>query len=475
MSSGESGFFLTINGAAVPAARSMDVVNPATGAVFARAPNAGAAELEAAIAAARAAFPKWKATSAATRAAAVVKAAEVLGANAEALAQIMVAEHGRPVELCKQEIFGAAYWMQALAGIEIPVDITEDTPERRVEVHREPLGLVAALIPWNFPILLAAWKLAHALLTGNVLVLKPSPFTPLATLKLGALLAPLFPPGVLNVLSGDDALGPLMTAHPAFAKITFTGSSATGRRIMAAAAKDLKRLTLEMGGNDAAIVLPDVDVAKVAPRLFQGAFINTAQVCVATKRLYAHEAVYDELRARLHALALAAKVGDGAAQGTEFGPIQNKPQYERVQAMLARARAQGLTLLQGAPVPDGGYFVPLTLVDNPPEESAVVREEAFGPILPLLKYSDLDEVIARANDSEYGLAATVWTADIALGEQLAARLDVGTVWINDNLNSSPVTPLTGHKQSGFGVENGLAGLLEFTQIKAIFIPKTGAA
>ncbi len=463
---------LTIGGALADTSARLPVVNPATGQVFAQAPNAGPAELEAAVGAARAAFPGWKATPLPERQKALKSVVKRLAENADALAALFTAEQGRPLPAAKEEILGAAYWFSQISKQGLKVEITEDTPERRVEVHHEPLGVVAALVPWNFPVLLAAWKIAPALLTGNTIVVKPSPFTPLTTLKIGELIGDCFPPGVFNVISGDDALGPLMTSHPGFAKISFTGSTATGKRVMAAAAAGLKRITLELGGNDAAIVLPDVDVDAVAPKLFHGAFYNSAQVCVATKRMYVHEDIYDALRARLHALALAAKVGDGAEQGTAFGPIQNKPQYERVKAMLAQARAQGLTLLQGAPVPEGGYFIPLTLVDNPPEESDVVREEAFGPILPLLKYSDLDEVIARANDSEYGLAGAVWARDVDAAVRVAHRLETGTVWINQNLQNTPVTPLAGHKQSGYGAENGHEGLLGFTQSKAVYVPKS---
>jgi acyl-CoA reductase-like NAD-dependent aldehyde dehydrogenase len=313
------------------------------------------------------------------------------------------------------------------------------------------------------------------LLTGNTLVLKPSPYTPLATLKLGELLRDVFPAGVLNIISGGDELGPLMTAHPGFAKISFTGSTATGKKVMESAAKDLKRITLELGGNDAAIVMPDVDVDAVAQQIFFGAFYNTAQICVATKRLYIHEDVYEPLRDRLHVIAQNVTVGDGAKQGTVLGPIQNEAQYKRVLDLLEDAKSTGLTLLQGkAPNENGGYFIPVTLVDNPPDESRVVTEEAFGPILPLLRFSDVDEVVDRANATDYGLAGAVWSKDVDQAVAIAHRLETGTVWINTNLASTPQTPFAGHKQSGFGVENGRAGLLEFTVPKAISIAKAPA-
>ena len=368
-----------------------------------------------------------------------------------------------------------AFWLQTVADMDLPVDVTEDSDDRRIEVHHTPLGVVCGIVPWNFPITLACWKIAPALLTGNTLVIKPSPFTPLCTLKMGELFKDIFPPGVFNVLSGGDELGPWMTAHPGFAKISFTGSTATGKRVMESAAKDLKRVTLELGGNDAAIVMPDVDVDKVAQQLFFGAFFNSAQICVATKRLYIHSDIYDAVRDRLHAMAQQAPVGDGSAQGIQFGPIQNKAQYERVLDLLEDAKSSGLTLLQGKDVPEAGYFIPITLVDNPPEDSRVVTEEAFGPVLPLLKFDDLDDVITRANNTEYGLAGAVWSADIDKASEIAAQLDTGTVWINQNLQMTPSTPFGGHKQSGVGVENGEDGLKEFTQPKAVYIPKTNAS
>lgn len=462
---------MTIGGALVEGAGAMPVVNPATGEAFATAPAADAAQLDAAAEAARRAFPEWKATPWAERAKALTAAAKLIFDHADELARLFVREQGRPLHLAKGEIQGASFWLRQVAKQELPVEVTEDTAERRIEVHHEPLGVVCAIVPWNFPVLLASWKIAPALLAGNTMVLKPSPFTPLCSLKIGELLQAALPPGVLNIISGGDELGPMMTAHPGFAKISFTGSTATGKRVMEAASRDLKRITLELGGNDAAIILPDVDVDAVAEQIFFGAFYNSAQVCVATKRLYVHEAIYDALRDRLHALAEQAKVGDGLEQGNGFGPIQNATQFARVKELLESARADGLTLLQGGAVPDKGYFIPLTIVDNPPEDSRVVQEEAFGPILPMMRWSDLDEVVARANDTNYGLAGAVWSADIDQAVRIAHRLETGTVWINQNLQNTPFTPLAGHKQSGFGVENGIAGLMEFTQPKAIFIPK----
>jgi acyl-CoA reductase-like NAD-dependent aldehyde dehydrogenase len=463
---------MTIDGQAVPAEATFDVVNPATGEVFAQAPAATAADLDRAVAAATAAQKSWRAVPLEERKALLIKAAEAIEAHADELGALFMREQGRPLAMAREEIMGGAGWFRATAKLDIPVEVTEDNKRRRVEVHHEPLGVVCAIVPWNFPFLLAVWKIGPSLMAGNTVVLKPSPFTPLTALKLGEILLDVFPKGVLNIITGGDELGPLMTSHPGFQKISFTGSTATGRRVMETAAKDLKRITLELGGNDAAIVLPDVDVDEVAMQLFMGAFWNTAQICVATKRLYIHEDIYDALRDKLHQIAQTIPVGEGSKEGMVIGPVQNAPQFRRVQELIEDSRKNGYTILEGGSVPNSGYFIPLTLVDNPPDDSRVVVEEAFGPILPLLRFSTIDEVIERANDSEYGLAGAVWSKDIDKAKEIAHRLETGTVWINQNLQSTPFTPLAGHKQSGFGVENGLAGLLEFTVPKAIFIPKS---
>lgn len=465
-----STYTMTIAGRQVSEAETIAVVNPATGVAFAQAPNCSRAHLDEAVAAAATAFKTWRTTPIAERQALVRKAAQALEDNAEALARLFTQEQGRPVEAARQEIMTGAIWLKAMAGMTPPVHVHHDSPDQRVTTRYVPLGVVCAIAPWNFPVALAMWKVAPALVAGNTMVLKPSPFTPLCTLKIGELFSEIFPPGVLNVITGDDTLGPAMTAHPGFAKISFTGSTATGKRVMESAAKDLKRVTLELGGNDAAIVMPDVDLDKVAQKIFFGAFFNTAQICIATKRLYVHESVYDGLRDRLVAIAKAVKVGDGAEQGTVLGPIQNKRQFDRVLGLLDDARANGLTLLQGGDAPaGGGYFVPVTIVDNPPEASRVVQEEAFGPILPMLKFSAVEDVIARANASEYGLAGSIWSKDVDAAQAIAAQLETGTVWINQVLNLRPDTPFAGHKQSGFGVENGIEGLLEFMAPQAIYV------
>ena len=465
-------YVMTIGGTPVAGHATIPVIDPATGETFATAPDCTPEQLDDAVAAAKAAFPSWRATPIAERQAMVARAGALLMAQSDELGRLFTREQGRPLPMAMGEIAQAGQWLQMVSAMTPPVHVVEDSDAQLIETRYVPLGVVCAIAPWNFPVTLAMWKVGPALVAGNTMVLKPSPFTPLCTLRIGQLFSEIFPPGVFNVISGGDQLGPQMTAHPGFAKISFTGSTATGKRVMETAAKDLKRITLELGGNDAAIVMPDVDLDMVAEKIFFGAFFNTAQICVATKRLYVHEAVYDGLRDRLVAMAQGVKVGDGADQGSVLGPIQNRRQYERVLELLDDARANNLVLLEGMAVPDnGGYFVPVTIVDNPPEQSRVVQEEAFGPILPMLKFSDIDDVIARANASDYGLAGAVWSKDTDAALDIARRMETGTVWINQNLNLRPDTPFAGHKQSGFGSENGMEGLLEYMVPQSIYLAR----
>lgn len=471
----ETQFPMSINGQSVATAGTIPVINPATEAVVAQAPDCTKAQLDDAVAAARAAYPLWRAHPYAERQATLRTIAGVIMENAEELKTLLTAEQGKSHADALGEIHAAAWWIGVVADQELPKTVTDAMPGQRSITTHVPLGVVGAIVPWNFPVLLAIWKIGPALLTGNTLVLKPSPFTPLATLRLAELLQGALPPGVLNVICGGDALGPWMTDHPGIDKISFTGSTATGRRVMQSASANLKRLTLELGGNDAAIVLPDADVDAIAEPLFWAAFKNSGQVCVAAKRVYVHDSLYDRLAAALAAVAEKVKVGDGAQQGTQLGPVQNRPQFERVKALVADSKTAGHAFIVGGEVPAGqGFFVPVTIVDNPPEDSRVVQEEAFGPVLPLLRYTDLDDAVARANACEYGLGGSVWSSDHANAAKVAARLETGTVWINSAQGLTPFAAFAGHKQSGMGVENGLDGLLEFTAPQTIHLPREAA-
>ena len=465
-------YHMTINGKSVAGASTIDVVNPATGEVFAQAPDCSREQLDQAVDSSRRAFASWRKLSFDERADYLRKAGEALTAVAPEMARLFTREQGRPVAFAEMEIASGGDWLNSVAEMRPPVHVFEDSETQFVETKYVPLGVICAIAPWNFPINLAIWKIAPALLSGNTMVLKPSPFTPLCTLKMGQIFAKILPAGVLNIISGGDELGPWMTSHPGFNKISFTGSTATGKRVMESAAKDLKRLTLELGGNDAAIVMPDVNLDEVAEKIFFGSFFNTAQICVATKRLYVHEDVYDGLRDRLIAMAEGTKLGDGSEQGTDMGPIQNIRQFERVKELLADAKDKGLNVIECSPsAKKDGYFIPITIVDNPPEDTRVVQEEAFGPILPMLKFKDVGDVIERANDSDYGLAGAVWSKDTDKAMDIARQMETGNVWINQNLMLLPGVPFGGHKQSGFGVENGMEGLLEYMAPQSVYLAR----
>lgn len=469
-------FTMTIDGRAVPVAATFDVLNPASEAVIGKAPDCTREQLDEAIASARKAFPKWAATPIAERKKALMAMAGVLAQNVEGLKRLLTAEQGKTLDGAAGDVLGGAHWLSQTATLDIPETVNEDSDVRKSITRHVPLGVVGAIAPWNFPILLACFKLGPALLAGNTVVLKPSPFTPLTTLKFGELLRSVLPPGVINVVSGGDNLGPWMTSHKGFDKISFTGSSATGRKVMESASASLKRVTLELGGNDPAIVLPDIDVEKTAQQLFWAAFGNSGQICIATKRMYVHKDVYEPLKAALIEVAKSVKVGDGSEQGTQLGPINNKLQFQRVVSLIKDAKEKGYKFLTGGlPENEKGYFVPVTILDNPPEDSRIVQEEQFGPVLPLIKFDDVDEVIGRANASEYGLGASVWSADTDKALEIAKQIQSGTVWVNEAQHLSPLVSFAGHKQSGVGVENGLEGLLEYTNAQTITVKKAAPA
>jgi acyl-CoA reductase-like NAD-dependent aldehyde dehydrogenase len=449
-----------------------DVVNPATGQAFARAPLLSRAQLDRAVTAARRAFPSWRATAVADRRAAIGRMAQILTDNAAALAELLTLEQGKPVGQSRDEISRAASQSVGMADIVIADELLEDNAQRRIELKYFPLGVVGIITPWNAPINLAAGPLVAALYTGNTVVLKPSPFTPLCTLKIAALLRDVFPPGVLNVVAGPDELGEWMTAHPGIDKISFTGSVQTGKLVMASCAGTLKRFTLELGGNDAAIVLDDVDPRAVAPKLFFAAFVNSGQVCMAIKRVYAHESIYEELCSALAEEATKARVGSGLEPGVQLGPIQNKEQYEKVIGILNDTTAQGARILAGGQVPEGpGYFFPPTVVADIDEHSRLVQEEQFGPILPVLKFSDEEDALRRANDTRFGLSGSVWSADPERAARLAARLEVGTAWINQHRATSATVPFGGAKESGMGRQYAALGLKGYMEPRVISVLK----
>lgn len=460
-------FKLLINGRLVDGDATMDVLNPATEEVLSACPRASKAQLDEAVAAAKAAFPAWAATPIDERRKALVAIADAIQANVAELGRILTQEQGKPLQDAMGEAFGASAFFRYFASLDLPVNVIEDSPEKKVEVRRRPLGVVGAIVPWNFPLILMAFKVPAALLAGNTVVLKPAATTPLSTLKIAELVKDLLPPGVLNVISDANDLGGEITKHPDIRKVSFTGSTETGKKVMAGAAEALKRITLELGGNDAGIVLGDVNPAETAPKIFNAAFQNSGQVCIAMKRVYVHESIYDAMCEELAKLADAAVVGEGLQQGVQMGPLQNKAQYEKVLGYIEEGRKDGKIIAGGVPHEGKGYFIRPTIVRDIDDSSRLVAEEQFGPVLPLIKIKDGEDALKRANNSSYGLGGSIWSKDLDAAYELATRMDTGTVWINKHADLAPNVPFGGAKMSGVGTELGEAGLAEFTQAHVI--------
>ena len=456
---------LVIGGRKVAGDRgTLPVIDPALGEAFAECPNASPAQLDEAVAAAGRAFALWQHSSCEERRSLLEAIAARIEQNAPELAEIIVREQGKPLALAHVEVGGAVAWTRATAALELPVELIEDRPGKRIELHRRPLGVVGSITPWNWPLMIAVWHIMPALRAGNAVVIKPSELTPLNTLRLVELIDEVAPPGLVNAVAGGGALGREISGHPGIQKIVFTGSTRTGQDIMRNAADTLKRLTLELGGNDAGIVLPGTDIGAIAEGVFGSAFLNMGQTCAALKRLYVHESQYEDMCRHLVAIAARQKLGSGLDEGTSFGPIQNRDQFERVCELVEDARAAGARILCGGePLPGKGYFYPPTLVADIADGTRLVDEEQFGPVLPVIRYRDVDEAVRLANASTNGLGGSVWSGDPEAARAVANRLECGTVWINGHAEVLPHCPFGGCKMSGFGVEFGLEGLLEYTR------------
>lgn len=469
-------YHLYIAGKPVATAQSFDVINPATGAVIAACPLGTPDHVDAAVSAAKAAFPDWSGLADEARRDALGRLADLIETNSAELAVLITAEQGKPQSGpgAPFELGGCVAWTRVTQSLELPVETLLDTPEERIELHRVPLGVVASITPWNWPLMIAIWHIMPALRSGCTVVMKPSPFTPLSTLRLVELIheAGILPPGVLNVVTGDADVGDRISSHPDIAKIAFTGSTATGRRIMERAGSTLKRLTLELGGNDAGIILPGTDLSKLMDPLFWGIFINAGQTCSCLKRLYVYDNDYDAVATALASYVSAIPVGDGADPKTLIGPLSNRMQYDKVCALVEDARARGARILTGGTPSDGsGYIYPLTVIADATPDMRVVSEEQFGPVIPLIRYSNLDEAITAANALEVGLGASVWGNDPMQAAAVAKRLEAGTRWVNRHGVLNPTVPMGGVKQSGIGVEFGSEGLKEYTSVQILSIAK----
>lgn len=456
---------MTLGGRQVAAQDTFDVVNPATGAAFASAPACTPGLLEECVDAAARGFAVWSRTPLDDRRGALMRMASILDDNVSRLATLVTLEQGKPLAAARREIADAADTLRAAAGLDLADEVIQDDERYHIVVGHRPLGPVAIITPWNYPVFLMSMPLGPALLAGNSVIVKPSPFTPLATLEACRLMAAALPDGVLSAVSGGNELGAQLTSHHAIRKISFTGSVATGRKVAHAAADDFKRFTLELGGNDAAIILDDVDMSLIGKGVFWGTFTNCGQICAGIKRLFVPDALHDAVVDELVSRAARVKVGDGMVPGMHLGPINNEPQLHRVAKLVDDAVSRGAKAVTGGhPAGGPGYFYPLTILTDCADDMRVVREEQFGPVLPILRYRSVEEAVERANATEFGLSGSVWGRDIERAQYVADELDCGTAYVNAHLGLEPHIPFGGHKASGMGVANGPWGLKEFTNL-----------
>jgi len=470
-----SDFGLIINGEKTGTAESFGVINPATEEIVGQCPIATKEQLDAAVSAAASAYKTWSRVADEERAAACGKIAAAINEHADELASLLTQEQGKPLSGARFELGGAGAWAGYTGTLSLPDKVIQDDEKVKIVQTRKPLGVVGSITPWNFPLLIAVWHVVPAIRTGNTVVLKPSPFTPLSTLRMAEIINEVLPPGVLNCVAGTDELGQWMTEHADIDKIMFTGSVQTGKKVMGSSADSLKRVTLELGGNDAGIVLEDADPTAIAPGIIEGAFMNNGQVCAALKRLYVPGSIYDEVCEALVKAAPSGKMGNGLDEDTTQGPLANKMQYDKVVGLLEDARANGARVLYGGEVPEGpGYFVPFTIIADAVGGMRIVDEEQFGPLLPVIRYDDLDDAIAQANGLEVGLGGSVWSSDAGKASEVAARLESGTAWVNQHGPISPNVPFGGVKCSGIGVEFGEEGLAEYTTIQIVNVAKSAA-
>ena len=461
-------FAMTVANEQVESREWRKVYDPADGDMVGLAPVGTRADLDAAVASARLAFASWSAAPDAERRAACQRMAQALTEHADELAQLLSREQGKPMKgmNAEFELGGCAAWMGYAATLDIPVKVLQDDETALVEQHHVPIGVIGSITPWNWPLMIAVWHMAPAIRAGNTVVLKPSPHTTLSTLRMVEILSRELPPGVLNVVADGEDIGQGMAAHEDIDKITFTGSTATGKAIMAAAAPTLKKLTLELGGNDAGIVLPDADPQAMAEGIFWGAFINNGQTCAALKRLYVHDDLYDAVCDALVDVAAKVKMGPGRDEGSLLGPVQNAMQLQVVETLADSARADGARILTGGERGDlPGFFYPITLIADAAEGMACVSQEQFGPLLPIIRYSDIEDAVRQANALDADLAASVWSADTKAARAVAERLDAGTVYINKHGEVAPHIPFGGSRWSSLGVEFGEEGLLACTNVK----------
>jgi acyl-CoA reductase-like NAD-dependent aldehyde dehydrogenase len=467
-------YVLTIDGKAAKAAGTFDVLNPADESVVAACPLGSPELVDAAVASARRALPQWSAVPDAERAAKLMEIAALIEKNHAELSELVTREQGKTQSGpgANFEVGGAAAWTRVTAGLSLAGETVQDDKTGSIVIERKPVGVVASITPWNWPLIIAVWHLMPAVRVGCTVVIKPSPFTPLSTLRLVELMNQVLPPGVVNVVTGGPEVGTHLASHPGVDKVVFTGSVATGKKIMGSASATVKRVTLELGGNDAGVVLPGTDIGPLLEKLFWGCFINAGQTCAALKRLYVHESQYDEVVRRFAEFAAAIPVGNGLDPKNLIGPLTNRMQLDKVIGYVDDARARGAkVVLGGKRKEESGFFYPLTVIADATDEMRVVSEEQFGPVVPILKYRSVDEAIKRANSLDVGLGGSVWGNDPQEAAKYARQLECGTAWVNQHGNLHPLAPFGGVKNSGVGVEFNVDGLKEYTTIQVVNVAR----
>jgi succinate-semialdehyde dehydrogenase/glutarate-semialdehyde dehydrogenase len=457
----------------------VEVKNPATGELIDRVPAGSAGDAAEAVEAAAAAFETWKKKGMRERGMILFHAAETVRAQHKDLARLLTREQGKPLREAIDELRGYANIFEYYAGI--AAQPSGETVRLGAAgdalVVREPLGVCGAIIPWNMPVLIMGWKTGPALLAGNTLVLKPASSTPLTNLRLAGILDEAgLPPGVMNVVTGSGGIvGEALVKHPDVKKISFTGDCATGRRIRELASAHLKDLTLELGGSDPMIVMDDADIDKAVGGALRGRFYNAGQTCTAVKRLYVHEKIAHEFVQKLKARTSALNVGNGLGPKTDMGPLNSAEQRERIARLVERTRERGDgTILTGGGVLRGkayetGHFYHPTLVTDVAPDSCLITEELFGPVLPVMGFSDLDGAITMANRSRYGLGASVWTKNLHTTKRAFDEIHAGIVWVNRHLTVPPEVPFGGILESGIGRENGYHAVDQYSRTRTLFL------
>ncbi len=467
-------FALTIGGKAVTTTRQFDVLNPFDESLAGRCPEATIDHVDQAVRCAREAQPGWSSTPDEQRAAKLMDIAALIEREQAQLARLITLEQGKPQSGpgANFEVAGAAGWTRATASLHLPEETIQNDNVARIVIRRKPVGVVGSVTPWNWPLLIATWHIMPAVRVGCTVVIKPSPFTPLSTLRLVELMNEILPPGVINVVTGGEEVGVRLTGHPGVEKLVFTGSIATGKKVMESAAHSLKRVTLELGGNDAGVILPGTDIEPLLEKLFWGCFINAGQTCAALKRLYVHESQYSKVVERFAAYVDKIPVGNGLDPQTLIGPVSNRMQLDKVMGLVEEARSRGARLVTGGKKPEGrGFVYPLTVIADATDEMRVVKEEQFGPVIPIIRYGTIEEAIRRANSLEVGLGGSVWGDDPEAAAHYAGQLECGTAWVNQHGAINPMTPFGGVKCSGIGVEFGVDGLKEYTTVQALNVAR----